>query len=175
MIIAVVAVIARILFFRIQPRDPFDYLDPVSMAGDVLLLLGLLLRSWAASVIHKREELATAGPYSLCRHPLYAGSTMMTVGFMLLLGDAISAAILLPVVAFTLVIAITSEEGILAKQFGDAWTEYCQTTPAFPSVSLPAGWGSVSLDQWWVNREYEAVAASMLGMIAVVAWHMWAH
>ena len=173
MIVAVIAVIIRVLVYRVHPRDPFDWQDYASMAGNATLVLGLLLRSWAASVIHKKEELATSGPYSLCRHPLYAGSSLMVIGFTILLGDTISAAILIPVVIATLLIAIVTEEQILTKKFGTSWEEYCKTTPMFLPFSLPGGWGAVSLDQWWVNREYEAVAASLVGVLGVLGWHVW--
>ena len=97
----------------------------------------------------------------------------MTVGFMLLLGDWVSAAILLPVFFMTLIIAILTEERHLTKTFGEAWEAYCKTTPMFLPFAIPAGWGAVSADQWWANREYEAVVASTFGVLAVLGWHAW--
>lgn len=47
-------------------------------AAVAVVLLGVGIRSWAAGTIRKNSELATSGAYSLCRHPLYLGSFLMS-------------------------------------------------------------------------------------------------
>jgi protein-S-isoprenylcysteine O-methyltransferase Ste14 len=49
---------------------------PVSIAG-------LLLRAWAAGHLAKNSELATGGPYSYVRNPLYVGTLLVAAGLVI--------------------------------------------------------------------------------------------
>jgi len=55
----------------------------VLLVGALVSLSGLLLRGLAAGFIHKDRELATGGPYSRIRHPLYVGSFLLGLGLAL--------------------------------------------------------------------------------------------
>ena len=50
------------------------------LSGGALALAGLLLRAWAAGHLAKNQRLATGGPYSYTRNPLYLGSALMGLG-----------------------------------------------------------------------------------------------
>jgi protein-S-isoprenylcysteine O-methyltransferase Ste14 len=47
---------------------------------------GLSLRSWGAGHLVKRDELVTSGPYAHLRHPLYAGTLLISAGLGVALG-----------------------------------------------------------------------------------------
>src|SRR5262245_40606030 len=49
--------------------------------GLAVALAGLLLRGWAAGYLEKGKRLAQDGPYGIFRHPLYAGSFILALGF----------------------------------------------------------------------------------------------
>src|ERR1700688_498259 len=49
--------------------------------GAVLILTGLLIRMLASGYVRKNETLATSGPYTYTRNPLYLGSLLMGLGF----------------------------------------------------------------------------------------------
>src|ERR1700727_3481911 len=54
----------------------------VSLAWSLLLVIpGLLLRSYASGYVKKNAELTVTGPYAYTRNPLYLGSMMMAFGF----------------------------------------------------------------------------------------------
>lgn len=97
--------------------------------GLVLVLAGLVLRIAALGVLKKKEALATAGVYSLCRHPLYLGSILMTYGFCCLLNDAAN---FLWATAYFLVfysLTIVWEEVRLAERFGGEHRRFVHRTP----------------------------------------------
>jgi hypothetical protein len=57
------------------------------MAGAFIVVLGCLVRVYASGYIVKNRQLATDGPYSLVRHPLYTGNLLVLVGFTLACGQ----------------------------------------------------------------------------------------
>ncbi len=66
---------AALFIFLAQPR-------PLSLAvGGGVSVLGLALRAWASGHIRKNDALATSGPYSYTRNPLYLGSFLLGLGF----------------------------------------------------------------------------------------------
>jgi len=99
------------------------------------ILAGLGLRLSAYGCIRKKEVLATTGAYSLCRHPLYLGSMLMTFGFCVLINDpkAFIAAAAYFAVFYTL--TIVWEEFRCAVRYGEAHREYAARTP----LLLPLG------------------------------------
>ena len=137
-----------------------------------LLATGMGLRSWAAGVIHKDGSLATTGPYSLSRHPLYVGSALTIIG----LGLACSpvfAAISTLIAAGLYLPTLRNEERILAELFPEQWPGYCQrTAPIGPKAAprLKAGWSG---KQWWANSEYELWAVMVVIIAGLQFWAMW--
>jgi len=63
------------------PPEPSGFL----WAGPPLAL-GLMLRGWGAGHLVKNEALTMTGPYAHLRHPLYAGTMLLALGFGVLLG-----------------------------------------------------------------------------------------
>lgn len=118
-------------------EPPFDLDRPNVwvIIGFVLILTGLAFRLSAYGCLKKKEVLATTGVYSLCRHPLYLGSILLTYGFCCLLDDVWNwvAATVYFLVFYTL--TIVWEEIRLAERYGAAHEEYARTTP----LLLPLG------------------------------------
>ena len=48
--------------------------------GFLLMMAGMFFRAWSSGYINKDKELATEGPYSLTRNPLYFGSLILGSG-----------------------------------------------------------------------------------------------
>jgi len=121
------------------------------LAGAVIALPGLLLRSWAAGFIYKEMELATEGPYRFIRHPLYAGTLLLGLG----LATAGGRWWFLPaygaLFAWVYGRTLKAEDQTLEYRFGPDYRVYRDRVPAFlprpPSraggrAEPPAGPGS---------------------------------
>jgi protein-S-isoprenylcysteine O-methyltransferase Ste14 len=163
--------IAHSVVYGPKPHDLLNFRDPLSVAGGLLVVAGLALRSWAAGILRKNAELTTIGPYRLIRNPLYAGSFLMIFGFCAILGYPIGFVfILVPLVAIY-VVKVRQEERLLATRFAEQWAEYARTTPRFvprpARVDLSAEW---RFAQWLKHREYQAILASLLALVAIQAW-----
>ena len=103
--------------------------------GLALILTGLAFRLCSHGHIEKKEALATAGAYSLCRHPLYLGSILLTYGFCFLLDDADNFVVATAYFAVFYTVTIIWEEVRVAERYGEAHQEYCRSTP----LLLPLG------------------------------------
>ena len=158
----------------LHPRNLTIDHDPVSLVGMGLVAVGLAIRSWAAGVVRKGEELACEGPYSFCRHPLYLGSSLMVAGFAVLINNVVTAVALAAFMAPVYWSTIRREEAVLAQRFGAAWNSYAQKVPTLAPRRWPAklsvAW---TPSQWRLNREYEAILASALGIGALQIWAVW--
>jgi protein-S-isoprenylcysteine O-methyltransferase Ste14 len=174
--------ITAALFTLLLLEDLWNHTDPLNLAnltdykvwlGLGLVLGGLALRSWAAGTLHKRTELTTSGPYGLVRHPLYIGSFMMMVGFCQLVDDAENIWFVVGPILGLYVYRAIHEEKTLAAAFPDQWAAFARKVPRFFPRRLPkelfATW---DLKQWIRNREYQAVSAVLLGLVALQIWQI---
>ena len=113
-----------------------------SFFGLLLVLLGQLLRFWAAGCITRYRgehvgaaRLTTWGPYGVVRNPLYGGNWLIGAGWGVFAGWK---ALLLFVLSFWVLycaIIVPYEEEYLSKTFGDAYARYHAGTGRF----LPRG------------------------------------
>ncbi|BAU49692.1 S-isoprenylcysteine methyltransferase [Sulfurifustis variabilis] len=153
-----------------RPHPILSLVDLPHPIGLALIALGLGLRSWAAGVIDKRRTLTTGGPYSMVRHPLYAGSYLIGVGFAASMEDGlaiVAAALLIPAVyAFV----VPREERLLAERFGAAWEGYAAQTPRFvPRLPLRPGPGQWQWRAWRRNREWRVLARTV-AVLVLLEW-----
>ncbi len=102
-----------------------------SLIGLLWILLGETLRLWAAGTIKKTRSLTITGPYRYTRNPLYFGSFLIGVGF-IVLGQM--AWWLIPYyILFKYVYGrvIKREEDQLRKRFGDPFVLFEKQVPQF--------------------------------------------
>ena len=111
------------------------------------------------------------GPYALVRNPLYVGSFLMMMGFCILCRDWPTMLFVAGPMSYLYWKQVRFEEENLSRAFPTQWREYVQRTPRFIPIRLSrAVWGGWALAQWRRNREYQAIAASLLGVLAVWGW-----
>lgn len=116
------------------------------MAGAVVVLLGCLVRIYASGYIVKNKQLATDGPYSLVRHPLYTGNLLILIGFTLACGQWWAPVVAIAFWWFYYPAAISYEDRKLNRIFGPAWAQWSQSVPAvIPRRFWPTGPASWSL------------------------------
>jgi protein-S-isoprenylcysteine O-methyltransferase Ste14 len=153
--------------------QPYSVTERWGIIGVILIVAGVLIRSWAAGTIHKTETLTMEGPYAIMRHPLYAGSLLIAMGFCTMLMDwenfLLVAILLVPLhIRRTL-----REEKKLSELYGEAWMAYKARVGAFfPKVKpmgFLAGWSG---GQWIKNKEYGALVTSVVILILMQIWHM---
>lgn len=99
--------------------------------GIPLILLGQALRAWAAGYISKDRRLAQGGPYSLCRHPLYLGTFLSSVGMSVLVGNLYVAVITVAVFLIIYLPMMRGEEDYLQQVYGEEYREYMTQVPGF--------------------------------------------
>lgn len=161
------------LYVGMKPRGWWGGGDIQGLLGVSLVIIGLLIRSWAAGVLRKGKALAIVGPYSLCKHPLYVGSFCMMIGFCLVLGNPLLWFAVVGPVAVIYWFTMLSEERKLNERFADQWRTSTKHIPRF----LPWRWAqykhtTFSLQCWFSNREYKALLTTIVGLIALEMWRL---
>lgn len=126
--IGVTAVFAR-------PHLPFNELAEygIEVLGWLAFMAGAAMRWWATLFIGGRKdaELITAGPYSICRNPLYFGTFLMTVSVGIFL-QSITLLLMTGLVAiYYLFVTVSVEERRLSSTYGEAFADYCSRVPRF--------------------------------------------
>jgi protein-S-isoprenylcysteine O-methyltransferase Ste14 len=142
--------------------------------GNCVAIAGLCIRALASGHVEKNEVLATSGPYAHTRNPLYLGSIILAIGFLIA-----ARSWWLPVIAAAMLVAIyvpviRAEEAFLRTRFPEFEDYAAQVPRLFPRIrpyrSRPA---SFSLHLYWKHREYNAALGAGLMIIALVAKSLW--
>jgi len=151
-----------------QPR-----LAPL-LSGAALALAGLLLRAWSAGYLAKNQRLATGGPYSYTRNPLYLGSALMGLGGAVAGCSWAMGAIFAAFFVLMYWPVMEREAQFLRREFPQAFEPYARQVPLF-FPKLPRIRSGSEKFQWPLylkNREYEA-ATGYVSAILFLALKMW--
>ncbi len=131
-IIWVVSVV-EFLFFRMLPGE-------TAGPGLFVFTAGILIRTVAFFqlgkfynpyvTLHDDHRIVDTGLYRFARHPLYAGSLCLFLGFPLIFSSAAGLFLFFAMAIPVFLYRIRVEERMLASHFGDAWSAYARKTPA---------------------------------------------
>jgi protein-S-isoprenylcysteine O-methyltransferase Ste14 len=135
------------------------------VAGALVALAGEGIRVWAAGHVEKSREVTASGPYRFVRHPLYLGSALLGVGFVIAAANVVVAAMVLAYLGTTIPAAIRAEEAHLREKFGEAYDAYADRRHA--SVARTFSWRRV-----FSNREHHTLAG-LVAAIGVLMVKMW--
>lgn len=142
--------------------------------GALPLVLGAVVRTWAAGHIRKGKELAMTGPYAHTRNPLYFGSFLMACGALIMGRNGWLAAASLLIAVPIYHVVIRKEEGEIAAVFGQKFADYTREVPRFIPRLLISRRDSSSFD-WSLmrrNREWRAwIGAALLTMLMLSRWY----
>jgi hypothetical protein len=130
--------------------------------GAAVGAIGEALRIWAAGHLEKGREVTNTGPYALTRHPLYAGSILMGLGFAIAANTAAVAVLVVAYLAITVTAAIRSEEAHLNDKFGGDYPAYREGTRA-------PGARGFSVERALRNREYRALVGFLAVLVLLAA------
>jgi protein-S-isoprenylcysteine O-methyltransferase Ste14 len=106
---------------------------PVAIAGDVLVVIGFFIvfrvfkeNSFSAATIgvSTGQKVISTGPYSVVRHPMYAGALVLLLGTPLALGSWWGLVLMIPM-SVVLALRLLDEEKFLERNL-PGYTEYRQ-------------------------------------------------
>lgn len=110
----------------------------ISVAGLMLIILGLVIRWWAILTlkhrfttdvsIQKDHALVTTGVYRAIRHPAYAASILSFLGLGMTFSNWLSVVVIVVPITAAFLYRIRVEEAVLNSHFGDTWRDYCRAT-----------------------------------------------
>lgn len=135
----------------------------------LVTLAGVALRSFTAGTVpngtsgrntrtQRAEALNTTGVYSTVRNPLYLGNFLVVLGFALATQNGWFVALTTLLFWLYYERIIVAEEAFLAERFGDDYTRWAESTPAFlPDLRL---WHPSSLPfcvRTLIRREFNAL------------------
>jgi protein-S-isoprenylcysteine O-methyltransferase Ste14 len=152
----------------------FSHPDFMSLAvGLPLSACGLALRAWAAGHLAKDRRLATSGPYSLTRNPLYLGTLITALGLAAAarsIGLALLFAILFALVYLP---AIELEEQHLTAIL-PGYAAFAARVPLlFPRWPSQFGPDRFSTALYRRNREYQALLGWSIGAAWLIVRAVW--
>ncbi|MGH9470859.1 MAG: methyltransferase family protein [Terriglobia bacterium] len=139
--------------------------------GAALALAGVALRGLAAGHLEKNEKLATAGPFRYTRNPLYLGSFILGLGFVIAASSWILGVAFVALFVAVYTPSMRQEEGFLRLKFGADYESYAGAVPMFlpaPGRRLPCR-GSFAWARYKRNREYQAAIGWLAAVIFLAA------
>lgn len=151
--------------------------------SSMALVAGLLVRAVASGHIRKNAELATTGPYAYVRNPLYLGSILIAIAFLVAARDWKIAIVACAMFAFIYIPVIRAEEKYLASVF-PGYADYCAQVARFwprltpyrvldKTASDEAAGSGFSAALYRKHREYNALVGSALVMAVLVVKILW--
>lgn len=157
------------LIFAVLSRPRMHLL----VAGGTLALAGLALRAVAAGYIEKNRTVTASGPFRYTRHPLYLGSFLLGLGFMIAGGSPILGGAFVVLFAAIYAPVMRREEEFLRRAFGTEYEVYARRVPLFFPWTrrAPANGKRFEWRHYRANREYQA-ALGYAGVMAflVIKW-----
>src|SRR5262249_31142329 len=126
-------------------------------------------RAWASGHLRKNDQLATSGPYSYTRNPLYLGSFLLGLGFTVGANRWELAALFALLFAGIYFPVMRVEASTLEGLFGETFRQYARDVPLFlprftPNRDQSPHEVSFDANLYLRYREYRAV----LGLL--IAW-----
>jgi protein-S-isoprenylcysteine O-methyltransferase Ste14 len=144
-------------------------------AGFAVAAVGVLVRAFASGHIRKNAALATTGPYAYTRNPLYLGSIIIAIGFIVAARNLWIGIAALAMFALIYLPVITAEEKYLRSAF-PGYDRYASEVPRFLPRLTPYRRGAAADDGtsqfssalYLRHREYNAALGSILMLGALV-------
>jgi len=161
-------IVILIIFAKPQP-------DAYFFVGLFIILIGQIIRFWAAGYLVKNKFLTTAGPYAYLKNPLYLGTLLIMIGFCIIgEGDYYINWILLGIGIFGFFLYYVpykkkQESNRLHEIFGAEWDEYNKSVPNYIPKLTPyhKRQGKWSLKTLAGNSEHWTFIAIIAGVIAI--------
>ena len=137
--------------------------------GSCVAAAGLVIRAIASGHVRKNEQLTITGPYAYTRNPLYLGSLVIALGFVIASRSWIVTAIAIALFFAIYVPVIRGEEEFLRDRFPE-FVEYARQVPRLRPRLTAYGDSRGSFDQhlYSKHREYNAAIGAVCMMAALI-------
>ena len=142
-------------------------MDEASLRASIgFIIAGALIRLWSNGYAIKNDKLTTSGPYAFVRNPLYLGTFLIAIGFVIVLKsnppylEWICGSIFLLALSFMYHRTINDEQGMLLTKFKTAYSDYCKQVPAMIPSLVPYKKGEkwpFSLQRLLNSKEHKPV------------------
>ena len=146
--------------------------------GGAIGIIGLAIRAWAAGHLRKHQMLATGGPYSFTRNPLYFGSVILAAGFIVAGGSIWAGIAVAAYLALFYPAVMRREERELSAKYGEDFTRYAAGVPLFWPRLRPLRANCLANEKFSAelyrrNREYQAAIGFIVGIAILWARMHW--
>lgn len=139
------------------------------LIGIPVSVLGLLLRGWASGHLAKDQQLATSGPYSYIRNPLYTGTLIGALGIAIASRNLWLCLVFAAAFGLIYLPAVELEEQHLSEIFPN-YAAYAKQVRRFLPISRISGSNRrFSFALYKRNEEYKA----LLGFLLALLWLIW--
>lgn len=116
----------------------FGYCDDSSIRHGIgFIIAGVLVRLWSNGYAIKNDKLTISGPYAFVRNPLYLGTFLITLGFVIALNMGWLGVLFLAALSIAYYYTIQGEQGMLAAKFGETYRKYREKVPAMVPCFIP--------------------------------------
>ena len=126
----VFVIVGPLFIAPVIPQSRFDISNVLSLPiGILLFVLGWIIIIFAFFKIgvipslRKKSNLITSGIYSVIRHPIYSGTLISVLGWIILFKSIISM-IYFPILCLLYLVATILEEKGLIEEYGDEYLDY---------------------------------------------------
>jgi protein-S-isoprenylcysteine O-methyltransferase Ste14 len=150
--------------------------QPGIIVGIALIVLGEIIRIWAAGHLEKNETLTVSGPYAYVKNPLYVGTILITGGFCILANNVYLLAAAMFAFCFHYIPYKKRVEGDrLKKIFGKPYEDYDENVPDYLPRLTPY---SVQKVPWRYklfieNSEEGILLLNLAGILALLSRPFW--
>ena len=142
--------------------------SPRSVAvGFFFIVAGMVFRAWASGYINKDIELATAGPFSLTRNPLYFGNFVLGLGIAIAGNNLPSYLLFFAFYLSFFPFLMALEHKRLKKKFGKQYEDYAKNSHSFLPKIKKVKKGEFDISLYMRNREYRVLYFSLF-VIAIM-------
>lgn len=132
-------------------------------------LIGLIVRAWASGHLEKNLQLAVSGPFTYVRNPLYLGTLLVALGFVIAAREWLLGLLFAAVFIFVYLPVIELEEDHLRKLF-PSYEDYAERVPMLvPRWRKARGKRRFGWLLYITNKEYNALLGFLAGS-AVLVW-----
>jgi protein-S-isoprenylcysteine O-methyltransferase Ste14 len=114
----------------------------------LISLFGELIQVWSFASLDKNANIASRGPYTLVRNPMYLGRFFLILGAIILLHSWIITSIYVVVYYFYMFNRVKREEKKLQEIFGEDYRVYCSSVNRFLPSIFRTDWKSVPFFRW---------------------------